>query len=192
MADAVSSSTQAQREGHESLDAMLLQVAEGDRIAFARLYRLTSSKLFGICLRVLRDHGAAEEVLQDVYTTVWRQAETFDPLRAGAMTWMTTLARNRSIDRLRQRRDVPLEEEAEGWVVDTSPTPADHAEQSQERLRLSACISQLTAPHAQAIREAFYSGATYSELAERANVPLGTMKSWIRRSLILLKTCLER
>ena len=174
------------------LNGLLMKVATGDRATFSQLYHHTSSKLFGVCLRMLRDTGAAEEVLQDFYISVWRQADRFDPGRASALTWLTTMARNRAIDRLRQHREAPLDEGAEETLVDDAPTPAEHTEDNQERLRLASCIDQLTPQHGHAIREAFFSGATYSELAARVNVPLGTMKSWIRRSLVLLKACLEQ
>jgi RNA polymerase sigma-70 factor (ECF subfamily) len=177
---------------HAPLNLLLREVGQGDRTAFAELYRQTSAKLFGVCLRMLRNRGEAEEVLQEVYTTVWRRAEAFDDARANAMTWLTTMARNRAIDRLRQHHEEPLDEAHEAMIPDEGPTPAVQFEQSQENRRLSRCIDALPPQHAHAIREAFYSGATYSELAERVDVPLGTMKSWIRRSLVLLKACLEQ
>lgn len=178
--------------GAASLNDMLLRVARGDRSAFLSLYRATSPKLFGVCLRMLRDRSAAEDVLQDLYATVWRRADSFDPSRASALTWLTTIARNRAIDRIRERHEVPLDEETAAWLVDENPSPMAEAEQSQARRRLQACIDELAPSQGFAIREAFYTGASYSELAERAEVPLGTMKSWIRRSLLLLKACLQR
>jgi RNA polymerase sigma-70 factor (ECF subfamily) len=170
----------------ESLNDVLLQVAEGDRAAFLTLYRATSPKLFGVCLRILRDRSAAEDVLQELYATVWRRADSFDPARASALTWLTTIARNRAIDRIRERREVPLDEGGEDWLVDENPSPMS------TRRRLQACLDELVPQQGYAIKEAFYTGASYSELAERAEVPLGTMKSWIRRSLLLLKACLQR
>lgn len=178
--------------GTESLNQVLQQVARGDRAAFSTLYRATSPKLFGVCLRMLRDRSAAEDVLQDLYATVWRRADSFDPARASALTWLTTIARNRAIDRIRERREVPLDEDVATWLVDENPSPMAVAEQSQARGRLQTCINELDPQHGYAIKEAFYSGASYSELAQRAQVPLGTMKSWIRRSLLLLKACLQR
>src|SRR5262245_28834856 len=83
------------------LAAALVRVAAGDRAALRLIYQDTSAKLFGVCLRILNDRGEAEDVLQDVYVTVWRKAATFDPSRASPITWMVAIARNRSIDRLR-------------------------------------------------------------------------------------------
>ncbi|SIT37097.1 RNA polymerase sigma-70 factor (fragment) [Paraburkholderia piptadeniae] len=183
---------QSDTSGRDRLNRILLCVGQGDQAAFAELYRLTSSKLFGVCVRMLRDRGEAEDMLQEVYTTVWRRADTFDPSRASAITWLVTLARNRTIDRLRQHREAQLDDMADPDIVDDHPSPAAIAEQSQERQRLERCLEALGEQQRKAVREAFFSGVTYSELAGRASVPLGTMKSWIRRSLMQLKACLER
>ena len=174
------------------LGGLLRSVAGGDQRAFAELYRRTSSKLFGICLRMLHQRGEAEDVLQEVYTSVWRRAKTFDPARAAAMTWLITLARNRAIDRLRQHRESHLDDAAASELVDDRPTPLAETESSQERMRLERCMDTLEPQQKSAVRAAFFSGATYNELATRGDMPLATMKSWIRRSLIRLRSCLEQ
>ncbi|WP_232072220.1 sigma-70 family RNA polymerase sigma factor [Paraburkholderia pallida] len=176
----------------DELNLLLLDVGTGNRVAFAALYRRTSAKLFGVCMKMLRDRGEAEEVLQEVYVAVWRQAVTFDPKLASAITWLVAIARNRTIDRLRRHREEPLDELAEEEIVDESPSPAAIAEHSEERRRLEHCLEELPARQGSIVREAFFTGATYAELAEHLSVPLGTMKSWIRRSLLQLKACLEQ
>jgi RNA polymerase sigma factor (sigma-70 family) len=177
----------------DHLNQTLLRVAQGNQSAFEALYRLTSAHLFGVVLRMVRDQGEAEDLLQEIYTSAWRRADAFDPARGSAMTWLITLARNRAIDRLRKRREVSLEDDAPALEVpDETPTPAALAEASQERQRLEQCMEKLEERQRGAVREAFFSGATYSELAARLSVPLGTMKSWIRRSLIQLRVCLEQ
>lgn len=176
----------------DELNHVLLAVARGDRTSFATLYRQTSAKLFGICLKMLRDRGEAEEVLQDVYVTIWRRAGTFDPALASAITWLAAIARNRAIDCLRRQRPEPLDDMAGETIEDEAPTPAALAECSQERQRLERCLDALPERHGKLVKEAFFTGTTYVELATRSNVPLGTMKSWIRRSLIQLKSCLEQ
>ena len=176
------------------LAAALARVAGGDRAALQIVYRDTSAKLFGVCLRILRDRGEAEDVLQDVYMTVWRRAATFDASRASPMTWLVAIARNRAIDRLRStanaRRAQPLDDAFD--VSDSAPGALAQVESGQEHKRLMDCLGELEPRHASAIRAAFLDGATYEELAERVSVPLGTMKSWIRRSLLRLRECLER
>ncbi|HKS70475.1 MAG TPA: sigma-70 family RNA polymerase sigma factor, partial [Ktedonobacterales bacterium] len=176
----------------EHLNQVLQRVAAGSQQAFSELYRLTSAHLFGVVLRMMRNHGEAEDMLQEIYASVWRRADGFDPARGHAMTWLITLARNRAIDRLRQHRETPLDEAQALDIPDDTPSPEALAELSQERQRLEQCLGKLDAPQRGAIREAFFSGATYSELAARLCVPLGTMKSWIRRSLMQLKVCLEQ
>jgi RNA polymerase sigma factor (sigma-70 family) len=183
-----------QNAARKQLAAALSRVAGGDRAALQLVYRDTSAKLFGVCLRILRDRGEAEDVLQDVYMTVWRRADTFDPDRASPITWLVAIARNRSIDRLRaganSRRMQPIDDALD--VRDSAPSALAQVESGQEHRRLMDCLGELEPRHAAAIRAAFLDGATYEELAERVAVPLGTMKSWIRRSLMRLRDCLER
>jgi RNA polymerase sigma-70 factor (ECF subfamily) len=175
------------------LAAALVRVAGGDRAALRVVYQDTSAKLFGVCLRILKDRGEAEDVLQEVFVTVWRRAASFDPGRASPITWMVAIARNRAIDRLRasaiSRRMEPIE--SADAVSDPAPAAVERVELAQQHQRLSRCLEELEARQASAIREAFLDGTTYEELATRMSVPLGTMKSWIRRGLLKLRTCLE-
>lgn len=177
---------------HDELDRLLLRTGQNDRQAFAELYRRTSSRLFGVCARMLSDRREAEEVLQEAYVSVWQRGNSFDPTRATAMTWLVALVRNKAIDRLRQHPSAAVDHEFEiESVADDDPTPASQAENTQEHRRLEECLQQLESQQRRSIREAFFSGITYNELAERAKVPLGTMKSWIRRGLLQLRACLE-
>ncbi|AKM31996.1 RNA polymerase subunit sigma-24 [Pandoraea faecigallinarum] len=175
----------------EALNAILAAVARHDRTAFATLYRRSSARIFSVILRVVNDRVEAEDLLQDVYINVWRRAAAFDPARGTAMTWLISLARNRAIDRLRERRELALDDADALAIASDEPTPIRLAEASEERRRLEDCLQRLEPQHRNAVREAFFGGLAYSELARRLNVPLGTMKSWIRRSLMQLKGCLE-
>jgi len=183
-----------QDAARNQLVAALARVVGGDRSALQLVYRDTSAKLFGVCLRILLDRGEAEDVLQDVYLTIWRRAAMFEPSRGSPITWMVAIARNRSIDRLRTsatiRRMQPIDD-AFG-VSDAAPGALEQVETAEQRLRLMNCLNELEERHAMAIRAAFLDGATYEMLAERIDVPLGTMKTWICRSLIKLRACLER
>jgi len=175
-----------------ALERLLTRTGRGDARAFAELYERLSPRLFGVCLRMLRDRNEAEDVLQEVFVTVWRRARDFDPARAAATTWLVTLARNKAIDRLRQRRPgAPLEAVDFDRLADEGRGPPAHAEASQEYARLRRCLETLDPEDQGSLREAFFTGATYKELAERGQVPLGTMKSRIRRALAQLRTCLE-
>jgi RNA polymerase sigma-70 factor (ECF subfamily) len=175
------------------LAAALVRVAGGDRAALNMVYRDTSAKLFGVCLRILNNRSEAEDVLQEVYVTVWRKAAAFDPGRASPITWMVAIARNRAIDRLRasaiSRRMEPIE--AADAVSDPAPAAVERVELAQQHQRLAGCLEELESRHSAAIRAAFLDGSTYEELAARMSVPLGTMKSWIRRGLLKLRACLE-
>lgn len=174
--------------------ALLADVAAGDRSAFERLYRATSSRLFSICMRLLPDRAEAEDVLQEVYTAIWHKAEQFNPDRASAMAWMSMIARNRAIDRLRspghalRSSAIDLGDE----LPDRGASPAEEAEASTDRERLQRCMQRLDARRRGLIRTAFFDGATYEELAQRSGAPLGSVKSWIRRGLIQLRACLEQ
>lgn len=178
----------------EELAEALERAGRGDRAAFRQVYDATSAKLFGVALRILHDRQIAEDVLQDAYVTIWNKASSFDADRASPITWLATIARNRSIDRLRAAASRPtgrpLDEAAE--IRDDTPDAEALLETRQEAGRLNACLDELEGRAHSAIRTAFFEGETYEALAERAGVPLGTMKSWIRRGLQKLKGCLER
>lgn len=169
----------------------LVATGNEDRAAFSTLYRLTSAKLFGVCLRICGDRQAAEEVLSDVYLTIWRRAGAFEPGRASPISWLATIARNRAIDWRRasgRRAALSLEEAPD--VADDEPSAEDRLVQEEAGRRLNSCLDELEERQRGAIRTAFFDGLTYAELATRKGVPLGTMKSWVRRGLLRLKDCL--
>jgi RNA polymerase sigma-70 factor (ECF subfamily) len=174
------------------LAGLLSAVSSGDRAALAELYQRTSAKLYGICLRVLRDEARAEEALQDTFVTVWNKARLYDPGKASPLTWLSVLARNKAVDHARIRRldSAELDEAAE--FPDESPSALEVLEAAEDRARLAHCLDQLDPRYRDLIRTAFIEGASYPELAAREAVPLGTMKSWIRRSLLRLRGCLEQ
>ncbi|KQT64232.1 MULTISPECIES: sigma-70 family RNA polymerase sigma factor [unclassified Aureimonas] len=171
----------------------LQAVAGGDREALRDIYERTGAKLFGVCLRILGSREEAEDVLQDVYLTVWNKAHSFDAQRASPITWLATIARNRAIDRRRSTAprlaDRPMEDAFQ--VPDLGPDALDALESGDEARRLKDCLGQLEPRTRDAIVSAFYGGRTYEDLAETGGQPLGTVKSTIRRGLIRLRGCLE-
>jgi len=187
-------SDDARNEQRERLVRALARAGAGRQDSLREIYDLTASKLYGICLRILGDDQEAEDALQEVYVSVWKRAASFDPGRASPITWLATLARNRAIDRLRSARRggpaAPVEAAAE--LPDPGPSALDMIEASEDAARLGRCIGELETRSADAIRSAFFGGFTYGELAKQASVPLGTMKSIVRRALLKLKDCLER
>jgi len=174
------------------LTPLMARVAQGDREALRQLYDATSAKLFGVCLRILSDREESEDVLQDVYVTIWRRADRFDATRASVMTWLSTIARNRAIDRLRARGPMAYAEPVDELEI---PDGADSAETllsaADDRNKLHGCLSELDERTEKVIRTAFFEGVTYEALARRMDAPLGTVKSWIRRGLAKLKGCLQ-
>jgi len=169
----------------------LQMVANGDRSALQDVYRRTSAKLFGVCLRIFPEREEAEDTLQDVYLLIWQKAGQYDPMRASPITWLVTIARNCAIDRMRARgkrvmtpiEDVPeLADEREDALTCLIETENEH--------RIVECLGILDGGDQKLIRTAFFEGATYADLATRAAAPLGTIKSRIRRALLKLRECL--
>ncbi|MBA3525733.1 MAG: sigma-70 family RNA polymerase sigma factor [Pseudomonadota bacterium] len=167
-------------------------VAAGDRKALADLYGRTSAKLYGICIRLLGSEPEAEDVLQDVYLTVWNKAGSFDGNKASPITWLAVLARNKAIDRLRRQTAPTTTFDDAPDLADDAPSALEVLQQDEDQKRLNGCLDELDDQQRDSIRSAFLDGATYPQLAERERVPLGTMKSWIRRGLLRLRGCLER
>ena len=179
------------KQSSEELNRLLAALDRGDRGALKDLYRRTSSKLYGICLRGTGDEAEAQDVLQDLFTTVWKKAGQFDPARASAITWLGVLTRNKAIDRLRRRREPSAQLDQISNLGSDEPSQLQVLEQSEDARRLRECLDELDERARTMIRAAFFDGATYPELAEREDVPLPTMKSWIRRGLQRLRGCME-
>ena len=174
------------------LATLLQATARGERLAFKQLYDATSPKLFGIILRMSRSRASAEEVLQDVYVRIWRNASRYAPDMGSAMGWLTTIARNRAIDVLRQRAEVtmPPNEDGEDWFERI----AENRDRESEMLDMNAlrhCLGQIEPEKRSCIMLAYYEGYSREELATRFSQPVNTIKTWLHRGLAALKTCLE-
>ncbi len=170
----------------------LIRTGQEDRDAFRAVYTLTSAKLFGICLRICGERQGAEDVLHDVYLTIWNRAGAYQPGRASPISWLATIARNRAIDwRRRQGRTRAAPVEDADAVPDGRPSQQDALLADEANARLHHCLEGIETRQRSAIRSAFFGGLTYAELAERQAVPLGTMKSWVRRGLMALRGCLD-
>lgn len=168
----------------QTLDALMAKTAEGDRAAFQSLYISTSAKLFGVILPIVRNRGEAEEVLQEAYVKIWQKAAIFDPLRGRPMTWLITIARNRAIDQRRRQPASPMVDiDQVSSVSDLSPSADVLTFASRDALRLTAALAKLPPHAAAAIRNAYFEGLQYEEISLRDNIPVGTIKSWVRRGL---------
>jgi len=177
----------------QDLEQLIARSASGDRAAFARLYEASAAKLYGVALRILRREDWAEEVLQECYVSIWAHARDYRPVMAAPMTWMTSIVRNRCLDWL--RRPALEVNDPEGAIAEGAespvPGPLARLESAKEAQALVRCLGQLEGKQRQAIALAFYDGLSHSELAGRLREPLGTVKTWVRRGLLRLKSCLE-
>ncbi|WP_299689783.1 sigma-70 family RNA polymerase sigma factor [uncultured Tateyamaria sp.] len=179
-------------ETQDELDGLIVRVALADRRAFDRLYALTSGRLFAVALRMMKNRSEAEDVLQDAYVRIWQRASSFRPGEGRSMSWLITITRNLAIDRMRVRTAPVAPIEMAQDVPDDGPTPESALAQSESRAKIDACLEELEAQRAEAVRAAYIEGWSYQELADRFDTPLNTIRTWLRRSLMRLRTCLEQ
>ena len=176
----------------QDIARLIVRISMRDRSAFDLLYQQTSAKLFGVCLRVLNDRGEAEDALQEVFVKIWTKADRFTVSELSPISWLVAIARNHAIDRIRARRRPAADIDAAFDVADPAPDPEAMAVAGGENLRIRHCLDELERDRAAAVRSAYLGGESYAELAERHGVPLNTMRTWLRRSLLKLRECLER
>ena len=167
------------------------RVGAGDRQAFAVLYQATSAKLYGVVLRILKRRDIADEVVQETYVRIWNSASTFDPARASPITWMVTIARNRALDEVRRAVPVSLDAAPEALeVADGNMLALERLEIASDLARLAACIDGLDPERRDIVKLAYLEGLSREELGLRFGYPVGTIKTWLRRSMQQLKACL--
>jgi len=170
---------------------LISRCALRDRAAFKALYGRTSAKLFGVTLRILRDRSEAEEALQEVYVKIWQRADKYVPGGYSPISWLVAVARNHSLDVLRARKPQGEDIDLALDVADAGPNPEQAEAARGERSRIDNCLDQLDTEKADAVRGAYLDGYSYEELASRHKVPLNTMRTWLRRSLMKLRECLS-
>ncbi len=175
----------------DEIERLIAATALDDRGAFNALYTATSAKLFGVVLRVLNNRNAAEETLQDVYIKIWHNAGRYQVNGLSPMTWLITIARNTAID-ARRRKTREADGDLHEMLADSAPGPENRMSEGSGHARLSACFAELEPDRAGAVRRAYLDGKSYAELAAQYGVPLNTMRSWLRRSLLNLWECLGR
>jgi RNA polymerase sigma factor (sigma-70 family) len=181
--------------GQQSLsstgESLLRQCAQGDRAALRAIYDAEAARMLGVALRLLRRRALAEEAVHDTFLQVWQKAASFDPKRGEAQTWLYAILRNRCLNILRGETRTDLVEDFEPMGLEAPDAdPETLVVRLSETEALKRCLDRLEPNRRKAILLAYVHGLSHGELAGRLGVPLGTMKSWIRRSLLALRECL--
>jgi RNA polymerase sigma-70 factor, ECF subfamily len=188
---AVPASGPSSSEHNAVIGACLATCAAGDRKAFERLYRLTSARLYATARRMLRSEALAQECLQDAYVSIWRNAGSYQPDKSAPLTWMTSIVRHRALDMLRTgAREVTMDDPQRLIGLVDAAAPLDGRDGPDYVPELHPCLEQLRAEQRECLRLAYFDGLSHAEVAERLMVPLGTVKSWVRRALLQLRECL--
>jgi RNA polymerase sigma-70 factor, ECF subfamily len=170
---------------------LLGAVARGDETAFERLYAATRAKIYGVLLRILGRPALAEEVMKETYLKIWKTADGFDPTIASPTTWMVAIARNRAIDIVRKRGDLSVDDEPDApEPASESPQPLARREMTEELKRLLSCLGRLDPEKQRIVLLAYYSGWSRDQLAQKLDIPVNTIKTWLRRSLLEIRECM--
>lgn len=191
------------RAAGPSLEELLSAAGRGDHDAFSEMYARTSAHLFGVAVRILGRSPSAEEVLQEAFVSVWKNAASYRGEVGGQpiqpMTWLITIVRNKALDALRSRRrvgetELPAaddEDEEAGLAAAPVPSALELFSAATEQLRIERCMDGLQGTQRQSLALAYYQGLSHTEVASQMGVPLGSVKAWIRRGLEKLRDCLQ-
>ncbi|QJC57328.1 ECF RNA polymerase sigma factor SigK [Polaromonas vacuolata] len=187
---------------NESQDAQLIALLERialfDEPALRELYEISSSRLYGVAVRVVSNREWAEDVLQDAFINIWRVAGSYKASLSPPMAWLGLVVRSRGLDFLRRRtsdrvdKSLELDEVISDTVAGDSPNPADQADASQQALALQHCLSLLENKQREVVSLAYLRDMSHAELSEQLKLPLGTVKTWIRRGLAQLRECMTK
>ena len=180
----------ADNNATDELALVIGRVSLGDRQAFSQLYRRSSPKLFAILVRILKNRSEAEDALQEVFMKIWQRADRFSAEEGRAETWLSTIVRNHAIDLIRARKPVSSSIDEAYDLASDAPDPEAAAVSSSEGGRIEKCMQRLESDKAEAVKRAYVEGLSYQELADFYNIPINTIRTWLRRSLLKLRECL--
>jgi len=178
----------------EDYNALLARCAQRDAAAFQILYEKTSPRMYALCLGILKHEGLAEDVLQEAYVKIWDNAHRFMPSKGKARTWMTTVVRNKTLDKLRSLKARPIETEIIYEGVEFASQrlePDQFSSLNEDTHQLMHCLNKLKPEQKECILLSYYYGHTHEEMSQQLERPLGTVKAWIRRGLEKLRLCLQ-
>lgn len=180
------------------LIALLERIARQDSLALKALYDACSGKLYGLALRVVSQRELAEDVLQEAFLTIWKTAASYSQSLSPPMAWMGLIVRSRALDLLRRRAaerthlTQDIDEELSDTLDGGAPTPLDTAQASEQAWAMNQCLSRLESKQREVVNLAYLRDLSHSELAEQLKLPLGTVKTWIRRGLEQLRLCMAQ
>lgn len=174
----------------DEVTQLVQRMAKGDRPALTRLYQLEADRINGILFRIVRDSDTSSDLLHDTFVRLWTASIRFDPSRAAARTWISTIARNIAIDHLRRQEALNRAGPDLKLAVETLHAPAELPDWHENSGRLTGCIERLRKDWQHVLVNGYLNGRTYADLATELNVSVNTVKSWVRRSLAQLKDCL--
>jgi RNA polymerase sigma-70 factor, ECF subfamily len=181
----------AQAIGLTSTATLIEAVARGSRPALKRLYELESRRLYGIALRIVRRPEVAADVLQEAFIQIWQNAQSYSPERGAGGAWLTGIVRFRALDAVRKHgREVPSDDPRLGDEAQ-EPDVVERLATQAEADALRRCLGLLDDQQRRCVTLAFVDGFSHAEIAERLAAPLGSVKSWVRRGLLALRSCLE-
>jgi RNA polymerase sigma factor (sigma-70 family) len=182
----------------EQLILWLERIASQDSAALRQLYDATSSKLYAVAMRVVGNVEHAEDVLQEAYLTIWRVAGDYRAPLSPPMAWLGVIVRSRGLDFLRRRSSEralagqPIDEVLADTLAADQDTPMDAQDASEQAFALHECLRKIDVKQRQVVTMAYFRDLSHSELAEQLSLPLGTVKTWMRRGLDQLRTCMNR
>ena len=178
---------------NNQLEPLLAQIAHHHEPSLKRLYQLTNANLFSLALRILKQRDLAEDCLQLAFVKVWHNSQQFDATKAKPITWLNAIVRNQALDLLRKNKHQRLHDTSDetlAQLADQGPSQEKQVSLSQEQQAIHTCLAQLKENQRQCLQLAYFEGLAHPQVAAQLNLPLGSVKTWIRRGLLGLRECL--